>query len=536
MSTANNELIKALELTHPDYKEFAPEWRLYSDVLGDRGIFVKENYLPKGEHEDEQLYNLRIALAQFIPDAPLAIDKLVGALYQQKPKRDLKDTQLVDFTENVDLQGQGLDEFVKHVTENLLGYGTIRLLVNVRVPDVVTQPLTRAEEKTLGVRPFLILYNPLDVIDWQHDKYGELEMVRIVEMDSTLHENKTRAVVKRFIEYDRNEARWWEFVQASEGWDLVDKGSSVHALGMVPMIVKTVKEIKRMVGSSFIRYSARADIQKFQTESDLSYDTHVHSHPTVKVWTSREMSAVGIGSNAFLKLSPSEPREDVGYLEPPSSCFSNLMETIKEKRAAVYRQARTDPLGVLESGASTFQASGASRAWSFATSEARILVDLAGKLEDVENRICDLVLRYSTQETPARGKKLFTGTIQYPDEFDLGSVRDLLEEAVIIKQEINSPILVKELHKRVAAAKVGNTSMEKVTEIFEEIDENELLGAASAGGVSSEMPMAWEEPTQDEDQPDEETVEEDPEADEEEQSKPAMPSEQKRKQMRDSRK
>ena len=478
------DLYESLNGTHALYKKWAPIWSTYRDVIGD-DVADKSFYLQRNKLEPEDQYAFRVAMSEFIPETPRAIARLVGALYKEKPKRELKDAELDKFIEDVDLEGQNINSFMERVIAKLLGYGTLRILLNVRGKEDILLPpdLSRADEQALGVRPYAISYSPLNIIDWDVDGYNKLTMIRIKEethrkMDPN---NPLSPAIKvtRFIHYDRSKAVWWEFVD--------DKGKAVqlgtdhvvdHDLGFVPMIVAYwPSKIKSMVGSGYIRWMAKADIQKFRCESDQVFDAYLHAHPTLKIHTQEELGEVGVGTGSYLKLHPGgagQNKEDVSYVEAPTSAFNALENLIKQKQETIERHANTDPLGVMEPGARIFQASGVARAWSFGTSEARILSDIADTAAQIERDLYEGILRLS-DKTAFPGEKLFKGDVTYPEEFDLSSTASLIEETEMISQMINSPTLLRTLHKRIAASKIGDASPKTVREVNKEIEDNDLI-------------------------------------------------------------
>ena len=62
--------------------------------------------------------------------------------------------------------------------------------------------------------------------------------------------------------------------------------------------------------------------------------------------------------------------------------------------------------------------------------------------------------------------------IKYPKEFDMSAGTQLILDTREIEKMINSPRLVRTLHKRIAASKAGMS--DKINEIYEEIDTNPL--------------------------------------------------------------
>jgi len=478
MGTAR-DLFDSLDVKHPDYLDIQPDWEIYRDVLGDVQV-NKEKYLPRGKSEIDSLYALRVSLSQFLPESAMALQKILAGLYREKPRRDFKDAKLAKWIDNVDAQGSHWNQYVERIAEKLLGYGTLRLLVNIQTPQLPDgQEMSRADELAQSSQPFLVLYNPLSVIDWEVGDRGQLLMVRIKETRvQKAPPPDHHAAVTRFIRYTREEVSWWEFTQSSRGFELQAAVEGMaHGLGIVPMVVDYFpKQVKPMIGSSYIRYSSRADIQKYQAESDLQYNAHVHAHPTFWAKVADELSQIGIGSNAFIKLNP-DGNEEVGYVEAPLSSFEALKGLIDEKRAVVFRHAGTDPLGVLQAtGSAAFQASGVSRAWSFGTSESRILGSVADRMESVERQVFEIVSRYTSGRILGSDEQSFKGEINYPEEFDLSATQTLIDETEQIGQMINSETLIRILHQRIASSKIGDATAKVLKEVHKEIEENDLIG------------------------------------------------------------
>ena len=474
MASEQLDLYHELNTKHPDYVEWADEWDLYRDILGDVEV-NKEKYLPRGRQENQSLYDFRVKLSQFIPESVLAITKVVSSLYKEKPRREIGEPALDKFLDNADLEGTSFNSFMEQVAFQLLGYGTIRLLVNIKSPDVEEgREMTRADEIEQSSQPFLILYNPMSVIDWDSDEYGHMTMVRIKEQRTVHLGADGHGKLTKFMQYDSTHVRTYEFLESPEDVKLVNIDEQEHGLGVIPMVTGYYRKVKPMIGSSYIRYSSRADIRKFQAESDLAYDTYIHAHPTLKARVKGELSQVGVGTNTFLKLDP-DSNEDISYVDPPQSSFNILQYVIDEARNSIFRQAGVDPLGIFQAGTAIYQSSGVSRAWSYGHSEARILAGLAGTMEVLERRIFETVLRFISPNPVSPSEKLFNGEIQYPQEFDLASTGELIAEASALTQLVNSEMLLKTLHKRIAASKVGDASSETLNVIMREIDEGEII-------------------------------------------------------------
>ena len=511
--TNDEELYKALASEHPDYAAWKDRWTVYRDVVDD-AQFEKERYLHKNEREHDDQYRFRVQISEFLPDTPSYVARLVGAVYDQKPKRDLKNKLLEAFTDSVTRAKRGalasMDAFMMRVAKHLLTFGTIRVAISARSAP---EGATRAEEQELDARPYVILYSPLSVIDWAEDEDGELTMTRVREEftrkadpDDPLSPHVCHV---RFIQYGRDVTRWWVFRQDETDpskWILVEQDEAAHELGIVPMVVHYWPDVyKTMVGCSFIRYMARAEVSRFRSDSDMDYDTHMHAHPALCLKTNKKTKEdVIIGGGRYIKLQPGDgvtQGEDAFYLQYPTPAFDALKQAIDAKRQQVKRYASVDPAGTIEDAPN--EASGVSRAWSFGTSEAKMLSSLADALAEIEACIFDMVLRYAG-ETPDQEGVTFQGEVQYPEEFEVGTGPALLEEIERAGATINSPTLLQYMQKRYARTKAGDAGQKVLAEIDKEIEERPVLAPAvreEADLVDLSMPEDDDELDEEEEEP-----------------------------------
>lgn len=487
---SSEELYRTLTRTHPVYDAMMGEWDRYTDVT--TAMCDKTKYLNRTIHEDPALYEFRMAISDFIPECPLAIRSIETTISNQAPRRDIPNDQaklLEPFLGNADLMGNHLNNVNLDVLASLLTFGTLRVVIsNFRPVNVQT----RADEIEKGVQPYIAVYSPLDVLNWEMDRTGLLNWVLIRESYTTQDDILgSREKHERFIFYDRKTWKTWEFAIGGE------QGSAIqllgtptvgeHNLGMVPMITEPLRGrgTRRMAGESFLKLSSRLDIRKFRYESDWNYDLYLHSHPTLVVKAIQELALTGIGSNAVLKLDP-KANEDAKYLETPSAAFEALQKAIEEVRHGIYRQAGTDPLGVLEPGQNAFQASGIARAWSFTTTENRVLASIAEVMERVEMQEFELAMRYLTGKTPKIGERVFEGRISYPQRYDPSSVAALLDEIERLPRIVMSEGFHKWKQKQYVNRSAEDAEPSDIREWEAEIDKNPVLGITAGLGLASQ--------------------------------------------------
>jgi hypothetical protein len=475
---ADLKLWEQLSQEHPHYSEQKATWALHRDVAGDSEP-KPETYLPKSKLEPYDQYQFRLKLSQWTPETSRAARRIVAALYKEKPKRSMRRDDLNRFLDDCDRKGTSWNAFMSRVMRHMLTYGTIRPLVNVKPGP--REELSVAEAEELNVRPYVVLYSPLAVIDWDHDEDGKETMVRIRETRVGREEPgdplSKHVTITRFIQYDRQKASWWEFAEKEGKQRKVDEGSRTHGLGVVPMVIRYwPEEQKPMVGASFIGMMAKHDLLKHQGESDRNYATWLHAHPFLKVWSEKRMTEIGIGAGTWLQLHPGTggaSREDASYVEAPVSAFGALDNFIEKQLAAVYRHAGTDPMAIEGSPTPT---SGVARAWSFGTSEALLLSDLADVASDIEYNVLELVQRWLDGDQWVEGESELEADVQYPEEFELSTIDGLMYITGQAMQMINSPTFIRRLQMRIVDAKVGDLPAAELQKIHEEIEDNPLIG------------------------------------------------------------
>lgn len=506
------KLFEALSQKHPDYMAWEARWRTYRDCVDD-AEFHKEDYLFRNEREHPEQHAFRVQISEFLPDTPSYVERIVGALYNEKPKRDLKaHPDLVKFADAVTLARNSslssMDAYMAETIKTLVTYGSTRELITTKsVPNPVTPGApTRAEEIAVGARPYAVHYTPLSVIDWDEDDACELLMVRIKE--NYCHKADVSDPLSphvkycKFIQYDRDVAHWWVFAEdyEKEGqYKLVEEDEAVHGMGVVPMVVRYWPgPIKTMIGRSFLRYMARAELSKFRNDSDMDYDSYMHAHPAMCVETNAKLASdviIGGGRNIKLRLKDTtQEGEKVYYLEYPTAQLDAVKRVIEDKEKKVRRYAAVDPSAALDDTQPTAATSGVARAWSFGTSEERVLSSLADAAADIEAAIFDLVLRAMGGTAPADGSELFRGEVQYPEEFEVASSDELLDKAEKIGANINSPTLIRYVHKRIARKEAGDAGQKLLAKIDAEIDKNEILAEAARENMQDIMEFPGQSP------------------------------------------
>ena len=122
--------------------------------------------------------------------------KLDQYVFQQLPERDGLDE---DWAENVTATGWDINRYWRRVSELITSCRWC--WVGADLPgarsDVSARPMSVAEKRDAGVRPYWSIYTPLDVVDWAFDERGNLlwmltEYTEQTDADPTEERGETR--------------------------------------------------------------------------------------------------------------------------------------------------------------------------------------------------------------------------------------------------------------------------------------------------------------------------------------------------------
>ena len=160
---------------HKDYKKMLPVWQMCEDAAaGERFVHAKgPDYLPKLKGEAAKDYLTRLKMTPWFGATWRTIIALRGMIFRSDPVMEVNDI----FKENINNGGKSLIAFSKDVVLQVLK--TARAGILVDYPDT-SGDLTQAG--ALAARPYLELFNAVDILDWQLDIENGVEILTRVEL------------------------------------------------------------------------------------------------------------------------------------------------------------------------------------------------------------------------------------------------------------------------------------------------------------------------------------------------------------------
>ena len=185
--------------THKDYKENVNQWDYFIRSYNGGYDYTLGQYLNRYNLELDNEFNQRLANTPCDNHCRNVIQIYSSFLCRVKPSRDfgsMTDEQSLDtFLKDADLDGNNFNNVIKQAQNFASIYGHCFMVLDK--PNIQTS--TRAEELQQDIRPYVSIYTPENVINWNYVRSPSgrfyLDYLAIVE-----DINQDREIVKVFTE------------------------------------------------------------------------------------------------------------------------------------------------------------------------------------------------------------------------------------------------------------------------------------------------------------------------------------------------
>ena len=261
---------------NPEYDEMAAAWELPDDLRGGTAAMKSAGkwWLAKNPKEEMGDYKVRLSRATLVNFYATALRELSGKPFS-KPvsinEPDKLPEKIKGMPNSMDDEGRNITQ----VSQEILKIGINRGLCHV-LTDYPTIPAGNlGEEQSLGIRPFCVVIDPIDVIGWTSDKRqnGEkyLTQVRIRE-NVVMPEGQYTSVVKQRIRviYPDHWELWENKKEAgdiAEEWSLLKGGP--WSIGRITLRTLYLRKTGFMTGRPVLEDMAYLNLSHYQIRADL---------------------------------------------------------------------------------------------------------------------------------------------------------------------------------------------------------------------------------------------------------------------------
>jgi hypothetical protein len=442
-----------LESTHPYYRTFADEWLFYIRSYFGGRMYREGDYLLQHPFESSVNYRRRKETSYYYNYCGPIVDIFVSHLYRKDAVREFGslsgDPFFEAFRKDADQDGNSFKHFMREAGRFASIYGRVSIIVDK--PNMYAA--TKAEAQTLGIRPYVALVTPENLLDWNYLRLPSgravLDMVKIKEAENI------------YRIWRREDWELWRVSPESGDAEIIDSGW--HGLEEVPVVNLYNKQSGiKMVGISDIQDIADINKNIYYLCSDAKEIIENTAFPMLAVPYTRGESKdeKSVGPHNILQFDPAEPNAHPFWLEAPHSSLSEIREWVRQDIGEIYRIAKMGGVKSVED----FQNARSGVALELEYQQLySVLSEKADNLEQAESKILSLWAKWEG--------RAFDGVIDYPDDFSVKDIdRDLQNAINAQSARVDSATFKKELQKKIASAVLPKIDESLRTRITAEID------------------------------------------------------------------
>ena len=436
-----------LSEVHPDYSANIERYRFYADSYAGGTEYLNGEYLFPYVLETSNEYSQRIRETPLENHCRRTIDSYSSFIYGSNIEREYGNIEnnpnLEAFLGDADLDGRSFGMFMREAGKWASVYGCVFIAVDK--PESNAQ--TRAEELGQGIRPYISLLSPENVVDWQYQRQANGHMVMTY---LKAIENKTEEYTD-FIVYTRENTMRLRALKDSKVVSVITE--TPNTIGEIPVVVLyNNRTWKHNVGVSDIADVADLNRSIYTDYSEINQLIKLSNHPTLVKTQSTEASA---GAGAIVTMDENLDSGLKPYLLTPSGQnISTLLDTIDRKVVAIEKMTHLDSV----SGQKTARSGVAMMIEQKALNS--LLADKAGNLSLAEEQIWRL---WCLWEGTA-----WDGEVVYPNSFDTRDrTQDLMNLKLAMEIGVSNPELAKVVQAGIARALVEDA--DELGELLENI-------------------------------------------------------------------
>lgn len=430
---------------HDLYKANIYRWQYYYNSYYGGKDYQSGQYLRKyvaeetGGHNE---YTKRIMTTPLDNHCRNVVDTYSSFIWRQTPDRTFgalsESPALSQFLKDADLEGRSFDAVMRDATTLANTYGHVLLILD----KPVSEASTLAEELAEGIRPYLSIITPENVVDWewerQYNGRYQLSMLKIKE-----YEDEDTCVYRV---WKKDMVTVYQIEKETDNY--VELESYDNSMNLIPAtFLYAQRSHERGIGISQI--ADVSDVQKsiYNELSELEQVIRISNHPTL-VMTEGVDATAGAGSVIVIEDQDIDPSLKPYLLQPTASSISSILSAIEMKVSMIDRMAH---LSSMRSTTAT-TASGVSLKIERELLNVK-LAQMADNLENAEEHIWTLFASFYDV--------VFDGTIDYADDFDM---RDAYTELDFLIKASVAPVSSAQ-YKTEIAKQLAKTVVEDETMI-----------------------------------------------------------------------
>lgn len=453
------KLLKFLDRRHPRYEELIDHWNFLQQTYEGGREWFEDNifrYIKEGDTE----YADRVERCYRFNHTREVVDLVQKYIFKTKIQRNEKDApdEIKEFWKNATLSGLDINQFMKmaSTTSSILGMPWI--FVDSTATD---QMVSIADAREANARCYAYIVPPQDILDVGYDEHGETKwvLVREIVRDDNDPIESTGEIKEQFRLWERDNWRLFEIEEVKDGSgeykrvvNIID--TDVNPLGVIPGF-----PLRNTIGDDPYSSPALINDIAYLDRAIANYLSNLDAIIQDQTFSQLAMPAQALlpGEEAYNKLVEmgtkrvfvydGESGSKPDYLSPDPKQAGVIITVINKIINEIYhsigmageRTKQDNAVGIDNS-------SGVAKAYDFERLNS-LLSSKADTLENAENKIIDLVMRWHKKAAPAEE------LVKYPDTFD---VRGMFDEITLAEKlaMIDAPHAVRREQMRAVVEKI----------------------------------------------------------------------------------
>ena len=311
-----------------------PGWEPIDLCTG--GTFVlrsnAEKYIPKEPSENPDAYERRIFHAVMPPFLQRLASQAAGIILRKGIEIE-GDDYWEQWCMDVTGDGQTLNEFARNQLITAILYGHSSAIVDY---GNHTNATTLAEERQLGLKPYLVPIHPPQVLGWRTktiSPYSGLEMVRIRERIVVPYGDFGEKLRDQIRVMTPGGYQLWRTPAVTSfvptpSWTLEEQGDT--SLTRIPLVTVYADRRGTLISRPPLLEIAHLTIAYAQRFCDLYHNIHVSANPilVLRGFDPDSDVSLGISVNTALTLPPEGGAE---WTQPTTDAFDAQLRVLKEQ-------------------------------------------------------------------------------------------------------------------------------------------------------------------------------------------------------------
>jgi hypothetical protein len=437
------------------YESFCAQWGFFLDSYEGGDDYLRGNYLFRHLKEDEESFEDRRARAYYYNFCRTVVDTYIAHLFRKGSavfRETARSAAWARFLADVDRRGNDMTTFMQEqVAPAAQIFGHVHVIVDKPPADVAVA--SRADEEAKGIRPYLVVVHPENLVNFQEDTSGMLIWARVREPAPVAGDP--------FGEHADDVPQYVYRTWTRTGWTLHDEqnvlvASGEHSLGRVPLVT-----VYNVASRKYARHgvSALADIAPINRSifNWCSLNDEFLYRQCFNILAIPDYPPYGkrrrLGTGNALTFPPDASKTPY-YIYPPVEPGEYLLKNIEGAIEQIYRLAVLQAVGPREQKRAQ---SGVAKAYDFHMTNQ----NLAKKARNLEAAEEDIARLWGAWQSMGE----FAPRVEYPSDFSLRELSDELRtDFNLLKMNI-SQTFNRAVKKRIASRylKLGDADLDRVT-------------------------------------------------------------------------